>query len=128
MPLWNISQGEWSAIGEPDLDDTGRWMGMAPSGNSVLLAEIGAGWSGAGMLNTGPQAISAWMCGESSDRLMALGGATLNDDRLDLVLYNPYVLDSVVQVLITSELGEDTPPAPPGDLRAGRKDSEDEPG
>ena len=99
------------ALGEADLGDTGRWMGMAPSGNSVLLAEIGAGWSGAGMVNTAPQAISAWMCGESSDRLMTLGGATLNDDRLDLLLYNPYVLDSLVQVLITSELGEDTPPA-----------------
>ena len=111
VPLWNISEGEWVALGEADLGDTGRWMGRAPSGNGVLLAEIGAGWSGAGMVNTAPQAISAWMCGESSDRLMTLGGATLNDDRLDLLLYNPYVLDSLVQVLITSELGEDTPPA-----------------
>ncbi len=108
--LWDVSEGEWSSLGEVDLGDTGGWMGQASSGNRVLLAESGAGWSGGGMLNTAPQAVSAWMCGESSERLMALGGATLSDDRLDLVLYNPYVLDATTLVVITSELGEDTPP------------------
>ena len=111
IPLWNVREGEWSPLGGADLDDWGMWTGAAPAGNSALLAESGAGPSGAGLTNTAPEAISAWTCGESSDRLGALGGATLADDRLDLVLYNPYVLDSVVQVVIASELGEDTPPA-----------------
>ena len=110
VKLWKVSEGEWSSLGEADLGDTGGWMGRASSGNSVLLAESGAGWSGAGMFNAAPQAVSAWMCGESSERLMALGGATLSDDRLDLILYNPYALDAATLVVITSELGEDTPP------------------
>ena len=111
IPLWNVKQGEWSPLGGTELDDRGMWTGAAPTGSSLFLAETGAGPSGAGIMNTAPEAISAWTCGESSDRLVALGGATLADDRLDLVVYNPYVLDSVVQVVVTSELGKDTPPA-----------------
>ena len=111
IPLWNVKEGEWSSLGGADLDASRSWMAAVPAGRSVLLAETGAGLSGAGMSNTAPEAVSAWTCGESSDRLVAVGGATLAGDGLDLVLYNPYVLDSVVQVVVTSELGEDTPPA-----------------
>jgi hypothetical protein len=50
------------------------------------------------------------MCGETSDSLVALGGSTLADDRLDLVLYNPYIWDATSNIQIISELGEDTPP------------------
>ena len=111
IPLWDVAEGEWSSLGEADLDGGGQWRGAAPAGNSSFLAETGPGPSGGGITNTAPDAISAWTCGQSSDRLVALGGATLADDRLDMVLYNPYVLDSLVQVVVTSELGEDTPPA-----------------
>ena len=111
IPLWGVAEGAWSPLGGAELDDRGMWTGAAPAGSSVFLAETGAGPSGAGITNAAPEALSAWTCGESSDRLAALGGATLADDRLDLILYNPYVLDSVVQVVVTSELGEDTPAA-----------------
>lgn len=111
VPLWNVRGGEWSPLGGTEPDDAGMWTVPAPAGRGAFLAETGAGPSGAGVINTAPEAISAWTCGQSSHRLVALGGATLADDRLDLVLYNPYVLDSVVQVVVTSELGEDTPAA-----------------
>lgn len=111
IPLWDVAEGEWSPLGGAEPDEGGMWTGAAPAGTSVLLAETGAGPSGAGVTNSAPGALSAWTCGEPSDRLVALGGATLADDRLDLILYNPYVLDSVVQVVVTSELGEDTPSA-----------------
>ena len=110
VELLRASGGEWSSYGEANLGDTGGWLGPAPSGTSVLLVESGPGWSGAGMLNIAPQSVSAWMCGESSDQLISLGGSTLADETLDLILYNPYVLDAVSRVEITSELGEDTPP------------------
>ncbi len=110
VELLRASGGEWSSYGEADLGDTGGWLGPAPSGTSVLLVESGPGWSGAGMLNIAPQSVSAWMCGESSDQLISLGGSTQADETLDLILYNPYVLDAVSRVAITSELGEDTPP------------------
>lgn len=111
LRLWNVADGGWSALGEADPGRAGLWKAAAPSGTGALLAEAGAGRSGGGMTNTAPGAVSAWTCGESSDGLLALGGATLADDGLDLVLYNPYVLDSVVQVVVSTELGEDTPPA-----------------
>ncbi|MYA40089.1 MAG: hypothetical protein F4Y36_10890 [Acidimicrobiia bacterium] len=111
VPLWKVAEGEWSPLGGAELDDRGMWRGAAPAGSGVLLVETGGGPSGAGITNSAPEALSAWTCGDSSDRLAAVGGATLADDRLDLILYNPYVLDSVVQVTVTSELGEDTPPA-----------------
>lgn len=107
--LWNVSEGRWSSHGEADLGDTGGWLGEAPSGVGAVLAESGAAWSGAGLVNTAPRSIAAWTCGESSEVLMALGGATLEEDRLDLILYNPYVWDASSQVEIISELGEDTP-------------------
>ena len=111
ITLWKVAEGEWSPLGGAELDERGMWTGAAPAGNAAFLAETGAGPSGAGITNRAPEAFSAWTCGESSDRLVALGGATLADDRLDLILYNPYVLDSVVRVVVTSELGEDTPSA-----------------
>lgn len=110
VDLWSVSDGRWSSHLRADLGDTGGWMGGVPSGSGVVLAESGAGWSGAGMVNVAPRAISAWRCGESSESLMALGGATLEGDGLDLILYNPYVWDSSSRVEIISELGEDTPP------------------
>lgn len=110
VDLWDVSGGRWTSFGEADLGDTGGWVGRAPSGLGVLLAESGSKTSGAGLTNTAAQAISSWMCGESSDILMALGGSTLADDRLDLVLYNPYIWDASSRVEIISELGEDTPP------------------
>ncbi|MDE0232955.1 MAG: DUF5719 family protein [bacterium] len=111
VPLWSVRDGQWSSLAGAELDEGGMWTGAAPTGNGAFLAEAGAGPSGGGISNVAPEAISAWTCGESSDRLVALGGATLADDRLDLILYNPYVLDSVVRVVVTSELGKDTPPA-----------------
>ena len=110
VELWNVSEGRWSSHRQADLGDTGGWIGGVPSGSGVVLAESGAGWSGAGMVNAAPGAISAWRCGESSESLMALGGATMEGHGLDLVLYNPYVWDSSSRVEILSELGEDTPP------------------
>ena len=110
VDLWEVSGGGWMSHGEADLGDTGGWIGEAPTGLGVLIAESGSGWSGAGLLNTSSQAVSGWMCGESSDSLVALGGSTLAEDSLDLILYNPYVLDSSAQLEIISELGEDTPP------------------
>lgn len=110
VDLWEVSGGDWGTFGEADLGDTGSWMGSAPIGLGALLVESGATWSGAGMLNTSSQAISSWMCGESSDNLMALGGSTLAEDRLDLVLYNPYIWDATTRIVVMSELGEDTPP------------------
>ena len=110
VDLWDVSGGDWETFEEADLGDTGSWMASAPIGLGALLVESGAAWSGAGMLNTSPQAISSWMCGESSDNLMALGGSTLAEDRLDLVLYNPYIWDATTRISVMSELGEDTPP------------------
>ncbi len=109
VDLQRVSGGEWSSYRKVDLGDAGGWIGGVPSGSGVLMAESGAGWSGAGMVNTAPGSKSTWMCGESSDMLMALGGSTLEEDHLDLILYNPYIWDSTSRVAIISELGEDTP-------------------
>ena len=110
VDLWDVSGGTWASFGEADLGDTGGWVGEAPSGLGVLLVESGSTSSGAGMTDNATQAISSWRCGESSDTLMALGGSTLAEERLDLVLYNPYIWDASSRVEIISELGEDTPP------------------
>ncbi len=61
------------------------------------------------MSNIGPGAISSWMCGGSLHRSVALGGSTRADESLDLILYNPYALDTTATVKISTELGEDTP-------------------
>lgn len=110
VDLWEVSGGDWLSFGEADLGETGGWIGDAPTGLGALLVESGPQWSGAGMLNTSDQALAGWMCGESSDSLIALGGSTLAEDRLDLILYNPYIWDATSNVEIVSELGEDTPP------------------
>lgn len=110
VDLWDVSNGAWNSFGEADLGDTGGWSGQAPSGLGALVAESSSRWSGAGLSNIASQAISAWMCGESSDSLMALGGSTLAEDRLDLILYNPYIWDAYSRIEVISELGEDTPP------------------
>ena len=110
VDLWEVSGGDWGTFGEADLGDTGSWMATAPIGLVALLVESGPTWSGAGMVNASTQAISSWMCGESSDNLMAVGGSTLAEDRLDLVIYNPYIWDATSRIVIMSELGEDTPP------------------
>jgi len=110
VDLWRVSEGQWQSFRQADLGDTGGWTGQVPPGSGSLVVESGAGWSGAGMVNIAPAAISAWKCGESSDGLAALGGSTLEGDGLDLILYNPYVWDSSVRVEIHSELGDDTPP------------------
>ena len=104
-----VSAGEWSSHRRADLGETGGWLGEVPTGSGALVAEIDARWSGAGMLNIAPEAISAWRCGASSSGLLAAGGSTLVGDRLDLIIYNPYAWDSSSRVEIVSELGEDTP-------------------
>ena len=37
VPLWNISEGGWVALGEADLGDTGRWMGRGPVRQQCLV-------------------------------------------------------------------------------------------
>lgn len=110
VDLWEVSGGEWRTFGEADLGDIGSWMANAPIGLGGLLVESGPAWSGAGMLNISTQSVSSWMCGESSDNLIALGGSTRAEDRLDLVIHNPYIWDATARIVIMSELGEDTPP------------------
>ncbi len=109
VDLWQVSDGAWASFRPEEPGDADGWIEPAPSGAGSLVAEIGAGWSAAGMVNIASGARSAWPCGHSSHMLTALGGATLEGDRLDLILYNPYVWDSSARVKIVSELGEDTP-------------------